>query len=137
MFLLVPAYPGCPGSKAVKRSLLLLEQLQVLLSFLSSRHSSAHYCFYRIVSVLMNKIFIHTFCKQNLLLFIQPRWQPMAYFFNHYNILFLMNLHSLSKSNTSSTQILGFIVMTVFYNWPFPHVYFANNVAYIILPFNS
>ena len=23
MFLLVPAYPGCPGSKAVKRSLLL------------------------------------------------------------------------------------------------------------------
>jgi len=24
MFLLVPAYPGCPGSKAVKRSLLLL-----------------------------------------------------------------------------------------------------------------
>ena len=24
MFLMVPAYPGCPGSKAVKRSLLLL-----------------------------------------------------------------------------------------------------------------
>jgi len=24
MFLLVPAYPGCPGSKAVKWSLLLL-----------------------------------------------------------------------------------------------------------------
>ena len=24
MLLLVPAYPGCPGSKAVKRSLLLL-----------------------------------------------------------------------------------------------------------------
>ena len=24
MYLLVPAYPGCPGSKAVKRSLLLL-----------------------------------------------------------------------------------------------------------------
>jgi len=24
MFLLVPAYPGCPGSKAVKRSLLLI-----------------------------------------------------------------------------------------------------------------
>ena len=23
MFLLVPAYPGCPGSKAIKRSLLL------------------------------------------------------------------------------------------------------------------
>jgi len=26
MFLLVPAYPGCPGSKAVKRSLLLLSR---------------------------------------------------------------------------------------------------------------
>ena len=24
MFLLIPAYPGCPGSKAIKRSLLLL-----------------------------------------------------------------------------------------------------------------
>ena len=29
MFLLVPAYPGCPGSKAVKRSLLLLLYLKV------------------------------------------------------------------------------------------------------------
>jgi len=29
MFLLVPAYPGCPGSKAVKRSLLLLLLLTV------------------------------------------------------------------------------------------------------------
>jgi len=25
MFLLVPAYPGCPGSKAIKRSLLGLQ----------------------------------------------------------------------------------------------------------------
>jgi len=31
MFLLVPAYPGCPGSKAVKRSLLLLLLLLGLL----------------------------------------------------------------------------------------------------------
>ena len=29
MFLLVPAYPGCPGSKAVKRSLLLLLSRQL------------------------------------------------------------------------------------------------------------
>ena len=29
-FLLVPAYPGCPGSKAVKRSLLLLLLYQIL-----------------------------------------------------------------------------------------------------------
>ena len=28
MFLRVPAYPGCPGSKAVKRSLSLLLLLQ-------------------------------------------------------------------------------------------------------------
>ena len=27
MFLLVPAYPGCPGSKAVKRSLLYCDKL--------------------------------------------------------------------------------------------------------------
>jgi len=30
MFLLVPAYPGCPGSKAVKRSLLLLSEMKGL-----------------------------------------------------------------------------------------------------------
>ena len=47
------------------------------------------------------------FCKQNLLPFIQSRWQPRTYFFNHYNVLFLMNLHSPSKSNT----ILGFILI--------------------------
>jgi len=30
MFLLVPAYPGCPGSKAVKRSLLLLLYIYIV-----------------------------------------------------------------------------------------------------------
>ena len=30
MFLLVPAYPGCPGSKAVKRSLLLLLSVKAI-----------------------------------------------------------------------------------------------------------
>ena len=34
MFLLVPAYPGCPGSKAVKRLLLLLLYVQVELALL-------------------------------------------------------------------------------------------------------
>ena len=29
MFLLVPAYPGCPGSKAVKRSYLWRQQTDV------------------------------------------------------------------------------------------------------------
>ena len=28
------------------------------------------------------------FCKPNLFLFIQPRWQLRTYFFNHYNVLF-------------------------------------------------
>ena len=36
MFLLVPAYPGCPGSKAVKRSLLL-----AWLLFLQCSHKKA------------------------------------------------------------------------------------------------
>ena len=32
---------------------------------------------------------IRLFCKQNLFLFIQPRWQlRRTYFFNHYNVLF-------------------------------------------------
>jgi len=34
MFPLVPAYPGCPGSKAVKRSLLYVILLHVLVSHL-------------------------------------------------------------------------------------------------------
>jgi len=29
MFLLVPAYPGCPGSKAVKRSLFVVPAVSV------------------------------------------------------------------------------------------------------------
>ena len=33
--------------------------VSALWAFLSSRHSSALYCFYSIVSVLMNKIFVH------------------------------------------------------------------------------
>ena len=49
-----------------------------------------------------------------------------------------MNLHLLSKSNTNSTinSWLHFY-MFVFYDWPFPRVYFAKNVANIIFPFNS
>jgi len=44
MFLLVPAYPGCPGSKAVKRSLLLLllfstYEMIDLMDLISSRRS--------------------------------------------------------------------------------------------------
>jgi len=49
MFLLVPDYPGCPGSKAVKRSLLLLfsgttqvsqyQKGKTKLDFTEARHS--------------------------------------------------------------------------------------------------
>ena len=50
--------------------------------------------------------------KQNLFLFIQPRWQPGTYFFNHCNVSFLMNyLHSPFKSDTDGTQIIGFILI--------------------------
>jgi len=43
MFLLVPAYPGCPGSKAVKRSLLLSLLLQ-LLDLLHEQQSAYRCC---------------------------------------------------------------------------------------------
>jgi len=43
MSLLVPAYPGCPGSKAVKRSLLLLLLLPVCLNINSP--STLHFSF--------------------------------------------------------------------------------------------
>ena len=39
MFLLVPAYPGCPGSKAVKRSLLFYYRLAVM-NYLPSQRLS-------------------------------------------------------------------------------------------------
>jgi len=48
-----------------------------------------------------------------------------------------MNLHSPSKSNTKKlyANSLLYFDMFVFHDWPFPHVYFAKNVAYF--PFNS
>ena len=72
MFLLVPAYPGCPGSKAVKRSLLLLLPSQrkknrnVVIAKASAtkilplrtieakiRSSEVHYCFSGVISDLV------------------------------------------------------------------------------------
>ena len=42
MFLLVPAYPGCPGSKAVKRSLLLLFlQAEYLINWVQHQNSGS------------------------------------------------------------------------------------------------
>jgi len=38
MFLLVPAYLGCPGSKAVKRSLLVVVFLKILLTEKKTRY---------------------------------------------------------------------------------------------------
>jgi len=52
MFLLVLAYPGCPGSKAVKRSLLLL---------LSVQCSNADFCHF---SRLENFVSGHYFSPQ-------------------------------------------------------------------------
>jgi len=50
MFLLVPAYPGCPGSKAVKRSLLLLLLLHGFPGLFSV--ISGHICFLLLVFFL-------------------------------------------------------------------------------------
>ena len=54
------------------------------------------------------------FRKENLLPFIQPVWQPIrTCFFDHYSVLFLMNLHSPSKSNTNSKPILDIILISL------------------------
>ena len=42
MFLLVPAYPGCPGSKAMKRSLLLLLLYYWTGQYLTEPENSVH-----------------------------------------------------------------------------------------------
>ena len=44
MFLLVPAYPGCPGSKAVKQSLLLLYLAILLKLQLVTNTGHSIYC---------------------------------------------------------------------------------------------
>jgi len=56
MFLLVPAYPGCPGSKAVKRSLLLLLSFSAWMGggsimFLTCLSICACMCMYACVQV--------------------------------------------------------------------------------------
>jgi len=43
MFLLVPAYPGCPGSKAVKRSLLLFTAVDMVVDV--DEHVQNYTCF--------------------------------------------------------------------------------------------
>ena len=68
------------------------------------------------------------------LLIIQPMCQPRTYFFNHYIVLFSMNLHSPSKSNTNSTQILVFILTCLYFTTGNFHTYFAKNVAYTVDP---
>jgi len=53
MFLLVPAYPGCPGSKAVKRSLLsAIRSLCLVMSECSlSGHGHGHMSNFYIVDL--------------------------------------------------------------------------------------
>ena len=44
-----------------------------------------------VAAIKVNEIcsWLPPFCKQNLLLFIQPKWQlRRTYLFNHYNVLF-------------------------------------------------
>ena len=58
-----------------------------------------------------------SFCKQNLLPFIQPRWQlRRTYFFNHYNVLFYEFAFTVQvKHEINSTQILGFILICLYF----------------------
>ena len=79
------------------------------------------------------------FCKQNLV-FIQPRWQlRRTHFFNHC-IMFCFNEFAFTvqvKHKLNSTQILGFILMYVFFcaTCHFHTRVLAKNVTYF--PFNS
>jgi len=53
MFLLVPAYPGCPGSKAVKRSLLLLLYVFCIISCVIVCFIFVHAAFVHIKLMMM------------------------------------------------------------------------------------
>ena len=58
MFLLVPAYPGCPGSKAVKRSLLLLLLLLIYATVSSFHAVGASVFFWRCIDTLCTSGFV-------------------------------------------------------------------------------
>jgi len=45
MFLLVPAYPACPGSKAVKRSLLSVDDNTVMMDCIRTDFPIVHTSF--------------------------------------------------------------------------------------------
>ena len=66
------------------------------------------------------------FCKQNLLLFVQPRWQRKTYFFNHYNVFVSMNFIAFTvqvKHKKNSTQILGFILTLLHFTTSHFHMF--------------
>jgi len=79
MFLLVPAYPGCPGSKAVKRSLLLFLFFHLLISFWANvntggtSHYGAKQCTKPVQKSVISKKhkFYNNICN----------WQPFSFFF--------------------------------------------------------
>ena len=78
------------------------------------------------------------FCKPNLLLFIQPRWQLRT--FSLITTMFCFNKFTFIvqvKHKINSTQILGFIFwyVSILRLAISVHVYFAENVAYF--HFNS
>ena len=68
MFLLVPAYPGCPGSKAVKRSLLLLLAVDLIPSVYTDKTTNeqiiyvtyymVHFCLSHLVVLLTGLTYI-------------------------------------------------------------------------------
>jgi len=62
MFLLVPAYPGCPGSKAVKRSLLLL-LLFVKQNNIGTCMNSKVKCVFSALMLLVGRQDEHLVCK--------------------------------------------------------------------------
>ena len=66
MFLLVPAYQGCPGSKAVKRSLLLLSLFGTPFTYTgwpqSRRKKFPKFPgFSRAINLLFHRLLLHTF----------------------------------------------------------------------------
>jgi len=98
---LFPGLPRWAGTGKAKPNWILLKQETVSGSGISWAICKSAPCSRQITTpaphhsnsvkqyiIVIKEICCHL-CKQNLLLFIQPRWQlRRTYFFNHYNVLF-------------------------------------------------
>jgi len=78
----------CVCKKFKKNLLLLLFICHCIIHMYFLHNSAFQVAAANIIVITKICSWLPPVCKQNLPLFIQPRWQLRRYFFNHHNFLF-------------------------------------------------